>query len=130
VVGGFYLHLVAFLQFVKVSRWKALVQHEIDAGHGNIKPDRENEFAHFSTAINRERRAGITVRKINATACDRAESRSGRPPQIGGGVLRPFKVALIAGISKMVIVEQTAPVSLVRRILEQLIVRRLFATGE
>jgi hypothetical protein len=54
VVGGFYLPLVPFLQFVKVSRWKALVQHEIDAGHGNIKPDRENEFAHFSTAINRE----------------------------------------------------------------------------
>ncbi len=36
VVGGFYLHLVAFLQFVKVSRWKALVQHEIDAGQANI----------------------------------------------------------------------------------------------
>jgi hypothetical protein len=106
VVGGFYLHLVAFLQFVKVSRWKALVQHEIDAGHGNIKRDRENEFAHFSTAINRERRAGITVRKIKGNGSHRAESRSSRPPQIGA-VLRPIKVALIAGTSKMVIVKPT-----------------------
>ena len=106
VVGGFYLHLVAFLQFVKVSRWKALVQHEIDAGHGNIKPDRENEFAHFSTAINREGKTGITVRKFKGNACDRAESRSSRPLQIGG-VLRPLKVALIAGTSKMVIVKPT-----------------------
>jgi hypothetical protein len=43
----------------------------------------------------------------------------------------PFKVALIGGRSKMVIVTaDKSEYRLVRWILEQLIVRRLFATGE
>jgi len=103
MLGGFYLHLVPFLQFLKMSRWKPLVQHEIDAGLRNIKPDRESEFAHFSMAIKSGTQGRYTVRKTKGNGL-RSRRIEIQPPQIGR-VLGPFKVALIGGRSKMVIVK-------------------------